>query len=153
MNPNLEKIQANMYALYKMTPQELDPLLGQTYHRKESGDSWLSESYACVVRVTEEDSWRLYNRLYNELELSLDLDNDGYFRPNRQLTLAVHSVDDGSWTAYIPYTGQDLQLLWSSIIELLTPRATNDCDCWLWFTHRYFLQITKELGATEYDYD
>ena len=150
---NLQLIQENMYNLYKMTPAQLDPLLGQTYHRKESGGDWLSESYACVVRVTEKDSWRLYNRLYNELELSLDIDDQGYFTPDRQLSLAVHSVDDGSWKAYIPYTGQDLFLLWSSIIELLTPRAANDCDCWLCFTHRYFMQITKELGATKYDYD
>jgi hypothetical protein len=155
---NLQLIQENMYNLYKLTPQELDSLLGQTYHRKESDhkvesdpDWWLSESYACVVRVKEEDAKRLHNKQYNELELSFDND---YEHP---LQLTVHSCAGNSWTAYLPYPPEkieppDLSLLWSSIIELLTPRATNDCDCWLCFTHRYFLQITKELGVTEYDY-
>jgi len=151
MNPNLQKIQENMYNLYKMTPQELDPLLGQTYHRKEAGGDWSSEEYCCVIKVTEEDSWRLHNRQYNELSLHYATDYQGFVDSDRCLSLSVSTCDDGSWTAYIPYTGQDLQLLWSSIIELLTPRAANDSDCWLCFTH--FLQITKELGATEYDYD
>ena len=148
MNPNIQKIQENMYNLYTITTQELDSLLGQTYHRRESGADWLNEEYCCVVKVTEEDALRLYNRQYNELALNLILEPDDF----KCLSLAVYTIDDGSWTAYIPYTGQDLFLLWSSIIELITPRATNDSDCWLCFTHRYFLQITKELGATEYDY-
>ena len=146
---NLQLIQENMYNLYKLEPAQLERLLGQTYHRKESGEDRLNEEYCCVIKVTEEDALRLYDRQYNELALNLILEDEGFVC----LSLAVYTIDDGSWTAYLPYTGQDLQLLWSSILELITPRATNDCDCWLCFSHRYFLQITKELGATEYDYD
>lgn len=152
---NIQKIQENMYALYNMSSQELEPLVGQTYHRKPSVES---ESYACVVKLTEKDSWRMYNKLYNELELSLDIDDQGYFTPDRQLTLVLHSVDDTSWTAFIPYTGQDLFLLWSSIISKIRPTIdqlfdNNHTDNWYAFTHKYFLQITKELGVVEYEYD
>jgi hypothetical protein len=141
-----------------MTPTELDPLLGKTYHRKEVADVrydpdwWISDTYGCVIRVAEEDAKRLHNKYYNALELCFD---NEYEKP---LQLTLSSVGDGSWTAYLPYPEggiepPDISLLWSSILELITPRATNDCDCWLCFTHRYFLQITKELGATGYDYD
>jgi hypothetical protein len=126
-------------------------LLGKTYHRKEGGAYWSQESYACVVCMTEEDAKRLDKNLYNELELTLC--GGQCINLNKQLSLQLITEDfDCWWTAYLPYTGQDLHILWSLILELITPRATNDCDCWLCFTHRYFLQITKELGAIEYDY-
>ena len=156
MNSNLQQIQENMYNLYKLKPQELNPLLGQTYHRKESGGDWSNEEYACVIKVTEEDSWRLYNRQYNELSLNYSTDQKGFVDADRCLSLSVSTVDDGSWTAYIPYTGQDLFLLWASVINQIRPVVTLDfvpCNDWYSFTHNYFLRITKELGATDYDYD
>ena len=153
---NLQLIQENMYALYKMTPADLDLLLGQTYHRKESGADWSQESYACVVHMAEEGARRLDNSLYNELELTLS--GGQCIKPSRQLSLALYTEDfDSWWTAYIPYTGQDLFLLWSSIVAKITPTidqlwTDQHENNWYAFTHKYFLQITKELGATEYDY-
>lgn len=150
---NLQLIEENMYNLYTMSPEELDPLLGQTYHRKRIGNSGdvYSETYACVVKVTPSDALHLYNRQYNELALTRHHLGGGRHKEPWQC-LSLYSIDDGWWRAILPITEQTLSLLWSSIHELLTPRATNDFDCWLCFTHRYFLQITKELGATEYDY-
>lgn len=151
---NLQLIQENMYNLYKMTSTQLDPLLGRTYHRKESGEDWLNKEYCCVIKVTEQDALRLYNKQYNELSLNLILEPDDF----KCLSLAVYTIDDGSWTAYIPYIGQDLFLLWSSILEKIRPTVdqlfdNNHQNYWFSFTHDYFLGISKELGATEYDYD
>lgn len=154
MNPNLQKIQENMYNLYKMTPQELDPLLGQTYHRRELGKSGTvyRETYACVVKVTASDALRLYNRQYNELALTRHHFGGGRHKEPWQC-LTLYSVDDGWWRAILPITEQPLSLLWSSILEKLKPDGSNfDWDNWERLTHSYFLKITKELGATEYDY-
>lgn len=154
MNPLLEKIQENKYNLYKMTPAQLEPLLGQTYRRKEVGKSDViyRETYACVVKVTPSDALRLYNRQYNELALTRHhLGGGRHKEPSQCLTL--YSVDDGWWRAVLPITEQPLSLLWSSILDVLKPTGQSfDWDNWTKLTQKYFLQITKELGATEYDY-
>lgn len=150
---NLQLIEENMYNLYTMSPEELDPLLGQTYHRKRIGNSGdvYSETYACVVKVTPSDALRLYNRQYNELALTWHKELSPKYPAWQCLTL--YSIDDGWWRAILPITEQPLSLLWSSILNVLRPTGKPfDWDNWEKLTHKYFLQITKELGATEYDY-
>ena len=155
LNSNLQLIQENMYNLYKMTPTELDPLLGQTYHRKEVGKSGVvyRETYACVVKVTPSDALRLYNRQYNELALTRhNLGGGRHQEPWQCLT--VYSIDDGWWRAILPITEQPLSLLWSSILDVLKPtHQVFDWDNWERLRYKYFLEITEALGATEYDYD
>lgn len=151
---NLQLIQENMYALYKMTSAELDPLLGQTYHRKEVGRAGVvyRETYACVVKVTPSDALRLYNRQYNELALTWHKELSPAYP--EWLCLTVYSIDDGWWRAILPITEQPLSLLWSSILDVLRLTGqTFDWGNWERLSHKYFLQITKELGATDYDYD
>ena len=150
---NLQLIEENMYNLYTMSPEELDPLLGQTYHRKRIGNSGdvYSETYACVVKVTPSDALHLYNKQYNELALTWHKELSPDYPAWQCLTL--YSIDDGWWRAMLPITDQPLSLLWSLIIEMLKPSgSTFDWDNWTRFSHRYFLQVTKELGATGYDY-
>lgn len=150
---NLQLIEENMYNLYTMSPEELDPLLGQTYHRKETRKSGVvcRETYACVVKVTLPDALRLYNRQYNELALTRhNLGGGRHQEPWQCLT--VYSINDGWWRAILRITEQPLSLLWSVILSKITPtKQPFDWDNWEKLTHKYFLQITKELGATEYD--
>lgn len=152
MNNNLQLIQEYLYNLYKLEPSDLELLLGQTYHRKESEnknpdwdpDWWVSETYGCVIRVTEQDAVLLHNRQHNALELCFD---NEYEKP---LQLTVTSIANGSWTAYLPYPEgkiepPDLAFLWSSVHAKIDNGHS--------FTHKKFLEITDGLGVTEYDYD
>jgi crotonobetainyl-CoA:carnitine CoA-transferase CaiB-like acyl-CoA transferase len=141
-----------------MTPTQLDPLLGQTYLRKETGKSGVvyRETYACVIKLTLQDSQGfMYNQQYNELALTWNKELSPEYPA--WLCLTVYSIDDGWWRAILPCIEQDLFLLWTSIVTKITPTINqlwdnNHTDNWYAFTHSYFLQITKELGATEYDY-
>lgn len=103
------------------------------------------------MKVTPSDALRLYNRQYNELALTWNKELSPAYPAWQCLT--VYSIDDGWWRAVLPITEQPLSLLWSSILDVLKPTGqTFDWDNWSKLSHKYFLQITEALGATEYDY-
>ena len=81
----LKLLESSRFAIYDFTDDEAESIVGLTY--KISNRS--GTSYFMVIKVTEECSYTLYNKIYNVLALSF------INKPKRPwINLTIYSIDD-----------------------------------------------------------
>ena len=81
----LNLLEGNRFAIYDLTDEEAESVVGLTYKISSRAGT----SYFMVIKVTEECSYTLYNRVYNVLALTL------VNEPKRPwVNLTIYSIDD-----------------------------------------------------------
>ena len=133
----LKLLESSRFAIYDFTDDEAESVVGLTY--KISNRS--GTSYFMVIKVTEECSYTLYNRIYNVLALSF------INEPKRPwINLTLYSIDDSIFRGILdePYNIDDMWPIVYNFFKEYTPFDSQQT----------FIQFCKtELNINQFDWN
>jgi hypothetical protein len=134
----LKSLEGSRFAIYDFTDKEAESVVGLTYKINSKPKDY---SYNMIIKVTEDCSYTLYNRIYNVLSLTF------VNQPkNPWINLTVYSIDDSMFRGILEGY-HNIDDMWPKVYNFFKQYTPLD-------SQETFIEFCKtELGITEFDWN